>query len=257
MKTLWKKLCAFCQRNKKTIVTFLVILLGVVAVSALTAGILAAFDIIYFEGLDPKFNTALFEDFKNEWYGALLFVLLQTVLSMLLCVIPGISMAFIILSQTVLYPVAWQSFLLCFVSVVTASTSMYLIGRFGGYALCCKLLGKEDCDHALTLLRNKGTFFFPFMMLFPFFPDEALTMIAGTTRMKLSWFLPSIFLARGIGIATIVFGVSFIPFEHLTSPWHWVLFVLAVAVLVVAVLLGARRFSRYMEGRGKDQTEEK
>ncbi len=255
MKNLFKKLRAFCVKNKKTIVSFLVILLGVVAVSALTAGILAAFDIIYFEGIDPKFNAELFQEFKDEWYGALLFVLLQIVLSMLLCVIPGISMAFILLSQTVIYPVAWQSFLLCFVSVVAASTAMYLIGRFGGYALCVKLLGKEDCDHALSLLRNKGTFFFPFMMLFPFFPDEALTMVAGTVRMKLSWFIPSILVARGIGIATITFGLSAIPFDRFTTAWHWIGFVLLVAVGVGAIFFGAHKFSKYMERQNADPEE--
>ena len=88
-----------------------------------------------------------------------------------------------------------------------------------------------------------------FAMLFPFFPDEALTMVAGTTRMKLSWFLPSIFVARGIGIAAIVFGLSIIPFDKFTSVWHWVIFVLAIAVLVVAVLLGAKKFSSYMANK--------
>ena len=107
-------------------------------------------------------------------------------------------------------------------------------------------MGREDCDRALDLLRDKGTFFFPFMMLFPFFPDEALTMVAGTTRMKLSWFLPSIFVARGIGIAAIVFGLSAIPFDKFTSVWHWVAFVAIIAVGVVAVLLGAKKFSNYM-----------
>ena len=235
------------------LVTFLVILFGVIAVSAVTAAILAAFGIIYFEGGDMHFNESLFLTFKGAWYGWILFILLQIVLSMLLCVIPGVSMAFILLSQTVLYPVAWQSFLLCFASVIIASTSMYLIGRFGGYPLCVKLLGEEDCEHALGLLRNKGTFFFPFMMLFPFFPDEALTMVAGTIKMKLSWFIPSIVVARGIGIATITFGLSAIPFDTFTTPWHWIGFVLVIALLVVGVLLGARCFSRYMERKNEEE----
>ena len=66
--------------------------------------------------------------------------------------------------------------------------------------------------------------------------------------MRLSWFLPSIFVARGIGIATIVFSVTSIPFDKFTSPWHWVLFVLAVLVAVAAILLGARALKRKLEG---------
>lgn len=253
MKAFFSKIAASLRRNKKTVVTFSVILLGVIAVSAVTAAILAATGIIYFEGGDMHFNEALFSSFKGEWYGWIFFILLQIILSMLLCVIPGVSMAFILLSQTVLYPIAWQSFLLCFVSVLVASTSMYLIGRFGGYPLCVKLLGEEDCERALGLLRNKGTFFFPFMMLFPFFPDEALTMVAGTIKMKLSWFIPSIVVARGIGIATITFGLSAIPFDKFTTPWHWIGFILLIAVGVVAILFGARCFSRYMEKKNSEE----
>ena len=247
MKNFFSKMRTFFANNKKTILSFLWIILGVVAVSAVTAVILVLCDIIGFEGGDMYFNSALFDSFKGEWYGFIFFILLQIVLSMLLCVIPGVSMAFIILCQTVIYPVAWQSFLLCFVSVAIASFSMYLIGRFGGYKLCVRMIGEEDCERALGLLRDKGTFFFPFMMLFPFFPDEALTMVAGTVKMKLSWFIPSILVARGIGIATITFGLSAIPFDKFTSPWHWVGLIAGVALIVVAILFGAKKFSAYME----------
>ncbi len=253
MNTFLSKCKAAFRKNKKTILTFALILLAVAAISVISYFILNAFGVMYFnEDGDMEFNPTLFASFSSAWYGFIFFILLQTVLSMLLCIFPGVSMALIILSTTVVFPgEPWKSFLLCFASVAIASCTMYALGRFGGYPLCCRLVGEGDAERALNLLRDKGTFFFPFMMLFPFFPDEALTMIAGTTRMKLSWFLPSIFVARGIGIATIVFGVSFIPFEHFTSPWHWVLFVLGVAILVVAVLLIARRFSRYMEGRSR------
>ena len=69
---------------------------------------------------------------------------------------------------------------------------MYILGRFGGYKLCVKLLGEEDCNKSLDLLETKSTIFFPLMMLFPVFPDDALVMIAGTIKMKLKWFIPSI-----------------------------------------------------------------
>lgn len=247
MKGFFARAKAFFVNNKKTLLSFLFIILGVVAVSAITAVILVACDIIGFDGGDMYFNLELFNAFKGEWYGFIFFILLQIVLSMLLCVIPGVSMAFIILSQTVLYPIAWQSFLLCFVSVAIASFSMYLIGRFGGYPLCVRLIGAEDCERALGLLRDKGTFFFPFMMLFPFFPDEALTMVAGTVKMKLSWFIPSILVARGIGIATITFGLSAVPFDKFTTPWHWIGFVAIILVGVAAILFGAKKFNQYME----------
>ena len=245
MKTFGIKIKNFFTKNKKALINFFLIALGVIAVSLVSLFSLMALDIIYYDG-GVKFNLELFESFSASWYGWIFFILLQIVLTMLLCVIPGVSMAFILLSQTI-YPVTWQAFLLCFISVMTASTAMYCIGRFGGYKVCAKILGEEDCEHALTLLRDKGTVYFPFMMAFPAFPDEALVMIAGTMKMKLSWFIPSLVFGRGIGIAMITFGLSSVPFEKFTSIWHWVIFVLACALIVVAIFFFAHMFNKYME----------
>ena len=83
---------------------------------------------------------------------------------------------------------------------------MYLIGKFGGRKIVEKIIGEKDCETASQLLNNKGIAYFPVMMLFPIFPDDALIMIAGTLNMSLKWFIPSIAFGRGIGVATIVFG---------------------------------------------------
>ena len=243
----------FWERNKNVILHSLLIVGGVIAVSVITLLILQGLDIVTFDG-EMHFNEEKFAVFQGAWYGWIFFILLQTVLSMLLCVIPGASMAFILLFQTI-FTIPWQNFLVCFASVSIASFSMYAAGRFGGYPLCEKLMGKEDCERALGLLRNKGTVYFPFMMLFPFFPDEALTMVAGTIKMPLTWFAPSIFVARGIGIATIVFGLSSIPFDKFTSWWHWVGFILGCAIVVAGVLIFAGRFNKFMEKRRLESEE--
>lgn len=250
MKGFFSRLKAGFIKKRHTILSFLMILAGMAAVSLITYAVLHAFGVMSFnEEGDMVFNPELFASFSSSFFGWVFFILLQTVLSMLLCIFPGVSMALIILSTTVIFPgEPVRSFILCFISVAIASCTMYALGRFGGYRLCVRLVGKEDADHAFDLLRDKGTFFFPVMMLFPFFPDEALTMVAGTIHMRLSWFLPSIFVARGIGIATIVFGVSSIPFDRFTSPWHWVLFILAIVVVVGGILLLAWRFRRYIAG---------
>ena len=164
-------------------------------------------------------------------------------------------MMFIVLGQT-LFPDPLKAFLIVFSGVVVSSTAMYLTGRFGGYRLCVKMLGKEDCDRSIELLRDRGTVFFPVMMLFPLFPDDALVMISGTLKMKLSWFFPSIIVGRGVGIATIIFGLSIVPFEKFTEPWHWVVFIALCAVGVVGIFLGALKFNKFMRNREKSETKD-
>lgn len=238
---------AFFQKYKKSILKIALTLLALVAISGLTLLALVLFDVVTIsDGI--QFNQALFASFKNSALGVLLFLFLQTVLCMLLSFIPGISMAFIVLS-TYLYTESWQAFLLSFTSVMLSSAIMYILGRFGGYKLCVKLLGEEDSEKALSLLRNKGTVYFPLMMMFPMFPDDALVMIAGTTKMKLAWFIPSIVLCRGIGIATIVFGISIIPFDTFTGLYDWFVFITVCAFWLIIIFYLAGKLNKLMEKR--------
>ena len=237
----------FFHNNKHLLWSSLWLVLLVVAVSVLSLIILILFDVVYFEE-GMQFNSELFMQFKSKWYGWSVFVLLQTVLSIFLCAIPGAAMAFTLLCMTI-YTEPWQAFVISFVSMLIASNVLYWIGRSGGRRLCERFLGKKDCDRALTLLEHKGTVYFPIMMLFPTFPDEALTMIAGTIGMSLKWFLPSIIIGRGIGIATITFGLSAIPFEKFTSPLHWIGFIGLCIGVTVGVFYGAHRVNVFMEQR--------
>lgn len=241
----------FWERNKKKIVSVLVMVASVVALSVVALLILWAFGIVYFDdGL--QINAELFDSFKNAWYGWLIVLAIEVLITTVLCFIPGVSMAFILLLQA-MYENPWHAFALAFIGVMLASLLMYLTGRFGGYRICEKLLGKEDCEKASQLLNNKGAVYFPIMMLFPMFPDEALTMVAGTLKMSLKWFVPSVVIGRGIGIASIVFGLGNIPYDKFTSVWHWVAFIAACAIVVVAVFYAAYRFNKFLEKRNNKQ----
>lgn len=249
MTNRWHRFVDFLRAKKKVIRNLLLTLLLLVGISVGFLFLFLGLDILHYEGTDLVFNEVLFDSFKNAWYGWALFILLQIVLTMLLCFIPGVSMAFIILSEA-MYDHQWEAFLLCFISVLVASSVMYLLGRVGGYKLCVRLLGEEDCEKALLLLKNRGTVYFPVMMLFPMFPDEALTMVAGTMKMSLKWFIPSIVVARGIGIATIVFGLGSLPLDRFT--WvHWLIFLPLCVVGVVAVFWLAHRLNVYLQKKNQ------
>ena len=253
MEQIKNGLFAFIKRNKSAILKLGLMLLTVVLVSTVTFLLLMAFGIVHFDN-GMHFNIEVFESFRDSWYGWIIFILLQTTLSVLMCIIPGATMAFILLSQA-LYPTSWEAFILSFTSVMISSAFMYIVGRFGGYKICTHILGAEDCERSLTLLRNKGTVFFPLMMMFPIFPDDALVMIAGTLKMSLKWFIPSIVIGRGIGIATIIFGLSIVPFDKFSNIFHWIAFVLVCLVLVVLVFIAANKLNKYMERKRNEHAE--
>ena len=246
------KLKEFFVKRKKQVVNVALALAALAGVSLLSTLILYSFGIVYFESGDMRLNTELFEQFKNSWYGWIIIILFQIGITSLLSFIPGVSMAFIILLET-LFENQWHAFLIAFIGVMTCSLMMYLLGVFGGYKLCKKLLGEEDCERASNLLNKKGVIFFPLMMAFPAFPDDALVMIAGSLKMSLKWFIPSVVLGRGIGIVTIVFGLGNIPFDKFTTPWHWVAFIAICAILIVAVFWCAIRLNKYLQSKNTEE----
>ena len=233
-------------KAKKDIILKLLALLGIVAaISLITLIVLFATDVLnYDDGF--VFNEHIFDSFRYEWYGFIVFIIIQTALSMLLCVIPGVAAAFVMFS-TVIYPDPIKAFLLSYSCVIMSSTTLYIIGRLGGYRICEKILGKEDCEKSLDLLRTRGTVYFPLMMLFPIFPDDALVMIAGTTKMKLSWFIPSILLCRGVGAATIIFGMSLVPFDTFTSVYDWLVLITICFFWIQNLFKMVNKVDRYFE----------
>ena len=243
----------FLKKYEK-IVKILLILLIFFLVSVISTVILSLMGIVYFADGEIQLNQALFDNFKTTWYGCVFVILLQVLITSLLSFVPGASMAFIMLVQA-MYANPPLAFFVSFTGVMLSSLMMYLIGRFGGYSLCKKLLGEEDCEKASDLLNNKGTIFFPIMMLFPMFPDDALVMVAGTLKMSLKWFIPSIVVGRGIGVATIIFGLSSIPFDKFTTPWHWVGFIAACAIGIFLIFFAAAKLNKYLQKNKAQATE--
>ena len=194
---------------KKHVKNLILLLIVCIAVSAIALGILWGTHIIYYEnGL--HFSVELFDSLKNTWYIYPIFILVQIVITTILCFVPGTS-ALMIALGVVLFGAGWKSFVVCAIGVYLSSFSMYFIGRFGGYKLVEKMMGKEDAEKATELLRKHGTLYFPVCLACAGFPDDALVMISGVMKMNFLFFTLSVLLGRGIGIATICFGVELLP----------------------------------------------
>ena len=249
-----RKVKNFVADNYRKIINILLVVAVLIALSIGALLLLSAFDIVYYQD-GVQINEHLFDQFLNTWYSWIVIILVQVLVTTLLCFVPGASMGFIILLSHI-FPNKFHAFLIAFCGVMLSSLLMYITGRLGGYAICVKLLGKEDCVKASKLLNNRGVVFFPLMMLMPVFPDDALVMIAGTLRMSLKWFIPSIVICRGVAIAAIVFGLSSIPFETFTTPWHWILFISECAIGVLALFWVANKLSLYLEKRNSEKKEQ-
>ena len=188
---------------------------------------------------------------KTGPWAILTYIALRVVLTIFLSFMPATSMMFDLLSlATFSYLPAPIIFLICFASVVITSVVMDLIGRFGGNKAIVKILGQEDYDEAKDIVKEKGMVYVPVMYLLPIFPDDAICMVSGATKMNFWVHLLEIILCRGIGCATIIFGVQIIPSEVSSFTSHNPLDYMRVGILIIAylglLLYLARRIDKWL-----------
>ncbi|MCR5741896.1 MAG: VTT domain-containing protein [Gammaproteobacteria bacterium] len=137
---------------------------------------------------------------------------IQIVATTFLSFVPAISMIFTLVSVALFGPTG-KAFLVCFTGLVLSSILMDIIGRFGGSKIIEKMVGKKDYEEAQNLVQEKGLVYVPIMYMLPLFPDNAICMVVGATKLKFWIHLIYIVLFRGIGTATIVFGFGILPHD--------------------------------------------
>ena len=97
-----------------------------------------------------------------------------------------------------------KAFVISFFSIFSGSVVAYVIGIACGNKILPWALGKETSDGVKNLL-SKGKIPFFFMMLFPFFPDDILCLIAGVSKMDFKFFLFTNIITRAVGLFCLCF----------------------------------------------------
>lgn len=125
-------------------------------------------------------------------------------------------------------------------AVIVGSVLVFAAARRLGRRAVRRFLERGVMDKYLPLIEEKQDMFLFFAMLFPFFPDDVLCILAGLTEMPLARFVLIMVLARPWGLvfaALLGGGVFNMPV------WGWA--ILAPAMLVLFCM--AMRHSAQIE----------
>lgn len=225
-----------------------VVLATIVAVfTAVTYITLKQLGITSIEGLRAVISSC------GVW-GWLVFILLQILVTTLLCFVPATSMTFIVFS-VILFG-AWKGFAISASAVILSSMSMFLIGRFGGEKLAIKMVGEESLKKAQDLIAVKSKIYLPLMFLFPAFPDDALCLVAGITKMRWWEFLLITLTCRTVGVATTCFlGSDLINWSALTIVDWFVFISVCVIDLYIVYRLADKLEKKIKEKKDKERQE--
>lgn len=215
-----------CQLSDKKFVyrlTFLTLILMTAA--------LAVLYVMQITGLWDKIDSV--EDLRNYvsgfgGYAVFIFIAIQF-LQVVVLPIPG----FITVSVGVLLFGAFRGSVYSVIGIVSASIVAFFIGRVFGYKVAGWLVGKENLDKGLELVKGKDKVILTFMFLFPFFPDDVLCFVAGLSSMSVPYYIVMITITRIINIVVSAYSVngSIIPY----NTWWGILLWIAVFILVAAL----------------------
>lgn len=189
-----------------------------------------------------------FVGFKGEWIkplvqeagmaGYLIFILLQVVITTVMCFVPATTFTFSLLAAQLFG--TWQGAIVASIACWLSSMLMFTIGDKAGEPFVDWLVGKESRIKAQNMISGRATVLVPTTLLFPFFPDDAICMVAGMTKMKYWYFAIVAALCRTVGVTTTcIFGGDLINYSQF-GVFEWVVFInLAIIdVLLVWTLSG-------------------
>lgn len=254
---------SFLERHKRLVETLFIIIIGLVTIISvvcqlsdkkfvyrltfltliLMTAALAVLYVMQITGLWDKIDSV--EDLRNYvsgfgGYAVFIFIAIQF-LQVVVLPIPG----FITVSVGVLLFGAFRGSVYSVIGIVSASIVAFFIGRVFGYKVAGWLVGKENLDKGLELVKGKDKVILTFMFLFPFFPDDVLCFVAGLSSMSVPYYIVMITITRIINIVVSAYSVngSIIPY----NTWWGILLWIAVFILVAALCYAIYRHGDKIE----------
>ena len=135
----------------------------------------------------------------------------------------------------------WPAILTSIGAVIGGSMFAFWLARRLGKPFVSKLIGEKLTEKYLTNMTSRYRVMLGVMFIFPFFPDDALAMMAGLTAMRPLNFLLIVTCTRPWGLivsALVGSGQVVIPV------WGWVI----IACCSAAFLYVSFRYSDKIEG---------
>lgn len=220
----------------------------------LTVIVLAGLSVaLYFVGFKGDWIKPIVE--STGFFGYIIFILLNIIITTLMTFVPGMTFTFTLLAVQLFgtLPGFIVSAIACFLS----SLVKFIIGDKLGEPFIDWLVGKEARIKAQELVSTRATVLVPVMLAFPFFPDDAICMIAGMTKMKFWYFAIVAAITRTIGVGITAFlGGNILDYSSF-SLLDWFLFINIIIIDVVLIWKLSTMIENYVKKKNKQKEEKK
>ncbi len=139
------------------------------------------------------------------------------------------------------------------IGIIAGSIVGFYIGRIFGYKVAKWLVGADNLDKGLKMIKGKDKVILTFMFLFPFFPDDVLCFVAGITTVSPLFFIVMIFITRIISVSVSSFSMnnSIIPYDTWWGILLWILFFIFTAVVTILVYKHGEKIEKFFTKKKK------
>jgi len=232
------------REMNKQIQTLIINILKIMGVFLLYAAFASLIYLIfYLNGYRTLDDIRIYIDNAGAW-AWLIFSLIEIFTTVVLFVIPAQTTAFIFLALALFNPL--EAFFIIAINTLISSTINFSIGKLFGKIVVKRIVGEDTMQKYQDKLEKKAVIYYPIVMLFPFFPDDEITLIAGLTKMPYRYFIPVTFLTRSIGIAAYTFVGQIFDFPRF-DVLDWYQFIVISFIGIALVFYVAHQLELFLD----------
>ncbi len=184
---------------------------------------------------------------NSQQYGILTFLLIEILMFVLFCFVPVLNSALVVLG-CILFG-AKTAFLISWSASIISSTILFFLGDKCGEKIACKLIGKDELEHAQDMIDSKSKLLLPIVFSIPIFPDDAICIVAGMTKMKFSFFIIVTIIFRGLDNLIVCFlGSGIISWSELTV-LDWIIVINLILIDIYLIFKFQKFFENYIKNK--------
>ncbi|MBQ3597065.1 MAG: TVP38/TMEM64 family protein [Clostridia bacterium] len=234
---------SFFRKNIKIVYKILFVSLIVIAFASIVLYCFAKF------GLLDKFDSV--EEFRQyvDSFGTWTEVLFVIIQFLQVVVLPVPS--FITVGAGVLLYGPLKGALLSVLGIILGSYLAFFIGRYLGVKVVRWVIGEDNLDKTLKLVKGKDKIVLTFMFLFPLFPDDLLCFVAGLSTMSIRYFIVMMLIVRTVCVFASSYSINgnIIPYNTWWGILLWVIFACVTILLTILVYKHGNKIEQWIKNK--------
>lgn len=206
-------------------------IIKILKVSMIATAIMLGFEILFsFDVITNWFGELIIK--SGNWAYLVIWVIMF--LQVTILNIP----AYVILSASVsigISTLSWEFILVTISAYMCGCLLAYWLGfKFGKKAVKWCAGSEEDYDKWCDVLNEKGKWWYLITVVFPFFPDDLLCIVAGSVKFNFWFYFFSNLIGRTIGLITMLYTLKLIGM--IGGGFPFMIIVWGVALLVEIII---------------------